>query len=89
MEERERERQTDRDRDWVGWYPRRMYVEILQRAPGRHRLPLTEKGRRKERDEKETDGEKKVDGGGRQRFQLDSTCHAEDLFSTVYYVPLE
>lgn len=52
-----------------------------------------EKEGKKERHEKETDGVKKVDGGvgggGRRRFQLDSTCHAEDLFSTVYYVPPE
>ena len=41
---RDREEKNERERGCVSWYPRWwIYVEILQRAPGRHRLPLAEK----------------------------------------------
>lgn len=80
-------------RDCVSRYPRRIYVEILQRAPGRHRLPLArrrkemETERERER-KKENDGERERERWWwmeRRRFLLDSTCHAEDLSSLWYY----
>ena len=47
---RKKERERERERGCVGWW---IYVEILQRAPGRHRLPLAEKERGGEKEGKE------------------------------------
>ena len=49
-------------RDCVSRYPRRIYVEILQRAPGRHRLPLARR-----RKEMETEREREREEKGERR----------------------
>lgn len=76
-------------RDCVSRYPRRIYVEILQRAPGRHRLPLAKKEGNRKRERERGRGRKKENDGERwwmerRRFLLDSTRHAEDLSSLLY-----
>lgn len=74
-------------RDCVSRYPRRIYVEILQRAPGRHRLPLAKKeGNRKREREREGEGGKRRTterGGGWKDGDSCSIVHATPRISLL------